>query len=82
MKVEWVDYNKDFNEETSKELMKISDYILVKYIHTNSDKKIEHIGTLSFHKTADNHKIGVLDGHFYYDYFKWTKILQYSPLEI
>jgi len=39
MKVEWIDYNKDFNEETSKELMKISDYILVKYIHTNSDKK-------------------------------------------
>jgi hypothetical protein len=82
MKVEWIDYNKDFNEETSKELMKISDYILVKYIHTNSDKKIEHIGMLSFHKTADSHKIGILDGQLYYDYFKWTKILHYSPLEI
>ena len=82
MKAEWIDYNKDFNKDTARELMKISDYLLVKYIHTNSDKKIEHIGMLSFHKNADNHKIGILDGHFYYDYFKWAKILQYTPIEI
>lgn len=53
MKAEWIDYNKDFNEDTAKELMKISDYLLVKYFHTNSDKKIEHIGEmqLNFRKT-------------------------------
>lgn len=82
MKVEWIEYNKEFNNETANELKKISDHLLVKYTHPNNDDKIENIGLLSFFENACGHKIGILDGHFYYDYFKWTKILQYSPLEV
>ena len=82
MKIEWIDYNKDFNNESARELEKISDYLLVKYIHTNVDSPIEHVGMLSFHDTRSGSKIGILDGHFYYDFFKWTKILKYCPIEV
>lgn len=81
MKIDWIEYNKDFNHESSKELKTISDYLLVKYIPTNTDEPQERIGLLRFHKCA-NGKMGILDGHFYYDYFGWTKILKYCPLEI
>lgn len=81
MKIDWIEYNKDFNHENAEELKNISDCLLIKYIHKNSDNSNEKIGILSFHKCA-NGNIGILDGHFYYEYFDWTKILKYCPLEI
>lgn len=81
MKIKWIEYNKDFNHKNAEELKNISDYLLIKYIHTNSDDPNEKIGVLSFHKCANGY-IGILDGHFYYEYFDWTKILKYCPLEI
>ena len=81
MKIDWVEYNKDFDKDSAKELKTISRLLLVSYISKNEDTPKERIGLLTFHKCA-NGDIGILDGHFYYDYFKWTKILKYCPLEV
>lgn len=82
MKVDWIEFNKVFNNESANELKNISDYLIVSYIHTNVDDPIEHVGMLSFHTTSTGSKIGILDGHLYYDFFKWTVILKYCPIEV
>lgn len=82
MKIDWTEYNKDFNTNTEKELKNISDCLLVSYLNKESDNQIEKISLLSFHKTATGDKLGVLDGHLCDYYFGWIHILKYCPIEV
>ena len=80
MKVDWIECNKEFNEELAKKLMAMSKHVLIEYRKKNDTKSF--ISILTSYKTDDDKTIGSINGNLYYEYCNWTEILRYCTIEV
>lgn len=78
--IRWIEYKKEFNKASAEELMDVSDYILIKWKYKGVGN--ENISLLSFHVDSSGGKVGLFNGHLYYEYFNYIDIVEVCPLNI